>query len=138
MSEAKRPCPRCGKPWSAEAFSASAGYCRECATARAKLRRADPKVKARERERRAIYLRDLAMRIVQVHGPSYRDRCIAIEYRAQHGDRPHGLDVWLCDDRSTKMLNVIWSDAEAVVIISYQSGPWERALARVAATALAA
>jgi len=51
MSQAKRPCARCGQPWSVEAFSAKTGYCRECKTAKARLRRADPKVKARERER---------------------------------------------------------------------------------------
>ena len=48
----KRPCARCGKPWSVEAFSANpTSYCRECRKAKARLRRADPKVQARERER---------------------------------------------------------------------------------------
>lgn len=51
MSQAKRPCARCGKPWNAEAFSAKTGYCRECKTAKARLRRADPKIRARETER---------------------------------------------------------------------------------------
>jgi hypothetical protein len=51
MSNARRPCARCGKPWTAEAFPAKAGYCRECNTAMARIRRADPKVRARETER---------------------------------------------------------------------------------------
>lgn len=72
------------------------------------------------------------MMIVSAHRPSYRDGCIIIEYRAQVGDQPHGLDIWLRDDRTTKMLNVIWSDEDAVVN-SYRSGAWERALARAAA-----
>jgi hypothetical protein len=52
MSQAKRPCARCGKPWSVEAFRAvQTSYCRECVTAKARLRRADPKIRARETER---------------------------------------------------------------------------------------
>jgi hypothetical protein len=83
-------------------------------------------------DRHAIQLRDVAMRIVSAHRPSYRDACIVIEHRAACGDRPYGLDIWLRDDRTTKVLNVIWSDEDAVVI-SYRSGAWERALARAAA-----
>jgi hypothetical protein len=77
-------------------------------------------------------LRDAAMMIVSMHGPSYRDDFLVIEYRAQRGDAPHGLDIWQRDDRSTKMLSMFWSDADTVVI-SYRSGPWERALCRAAA-----
>jgi hypothetical protein len=84
-----------------------------------------------------MHLRDLAMMIVSAHGPSYRDNFLVIEYRAARGDQPHGLDVWQKDDRTTKVLCMFWSDADAVVI-SYRSGPWERALARAAAAAFAA
>src|SRR5260370_39525411 len=83
-------------------------------------------------DRHAIKLRDVAMRIVSAHRPSYRDDFLVIEYRAQVGDQPHGLDVWQLEDRGMKMLCMFWSDADAVVI-SYRSGPWERALYRAAA-----
>jgi hypothetical protein len=43
-------------------------------------------------------LRDLAMMIVSMHGPSYRDDFLVIEYRPQRGDAPHGLDIWQRDD----------------------------------------
>jgi hypothetical protein len=59
-----------------------------------------------------------------------------IEYRAQHGDQPNGLDIWLRDDRSTKVLNVIWHGDDAMVV-AYRSGPWEKALYRAAAAGVA-
>src|SRR5215212_12081218 len=61
-------------------------------------------------DRHAIRLRDVALAIVRANGPSYRDDVLLIEYRPQRGDRPHGLDIWRRDDRSTKVLSVIWSD----------------------------
>jgi hypothetical protein len=83
-------------------------------------------------DRHAIHLRDVAMRVVSMHGPSYSDGCIVVEHRAASGDRPNGLDIWLCDDRSTKVLNIIWHGDESMVV-SYRSGAWERALAKAAA-----
>jgi hypothetical protein len=56
---------------------------------------------SRDRDAHAIRLRDLAMMIVSMHGPSYRD---VIEYRPQRGDAPQGLDIWQRDDVGTKML----------------------------------
>ncbi|MGB6398376.1 MAG: hypothetical protein WBF73_22225, partial [Bradyrhizobium sp.] len=88
---------------------------------------------SRDRDAHAIRLRDLAMQVMHAHQTlSYRDDFLVIEFRPRVGDRPSGLDIWMRDDRSTKVLNVIWSDADAVVI-SYRSGPWERVLARAAA-----
>src|SRR5215212_12236638 len=83
-------------------------------------------------DRHAIRLRDVALAIVRANGPSYRGDVLLIEYRPQRGDRPHGLDIWRRDDRSTKVLSVIWSDDDAMVV-SYRSGPWERALHRAGA-----
>jgi hypothetical protein len=71
------------------------------------------------------------MGIVSMHGSSYSDACIIIEHRAACGDRPNGLDVWLRNDRSTKVLNIIWHCDEAMVV-SYRSGSWEKALHRAA------
>jgi hypothetical protein len=51
-----------------------------------------------------VTLRDIAMMIVSMHGPSYRDDFLVIEYRPQRGDAPHGLDIWQRDDVGTKML----------------------------------
>jgi hypothetical protein len=86
-------------------------------------------------DRHAIQLRDVAMRIVAMYGSSYSDGCIIIEHRAACGDRPNGLDIWLRDDRSTKVLNIIWHGDEAMVV-SYRSGPWERALALAASASV--
>lgn len=85
-------------------------------------------------ERHAITLRDLAMMIVRECGPSYRDDFLVIEYRAQQGEQPHGLDVWQRDDRTTKMLCMVWSDAD-IMVVSYRGGPWEKALTRAAVRA---
>ncbi len=83
-----------------------------------------------------MHLRDLAMQVMHAHQTlSFADDFLVIEFRPRVGDRPSGLDIWLRDDRTTKVLNVIWSDADTVVI-SYRSGPWERALARVASASV--
>jgi hypothetical protein len=87
-----------------------------------------------KQERHAFTLRDLAMMIVAAHGPSYRDDHLVIEYRARRVAAPHGLDIWQRDDRTTKTLCMVWSDDDAVVV-SYRSGPWEKALHRAAAQA---
>jgi hypothetical protein len=42
---------------------------------------------------------------------------------------PYGLDVW----RDGKKLNIEWSDAGQVVVVSYRAGDWERELERHAA-----
>jgi hypothetical protein len=42
---------------------------------------------------------------------------------------PYGLDVW----RGGKKLNIEWSDAGQVVVVSYKAGDWERELERHAA-----
>ncbi|MFZ2159331.1 MAG: hypothetical protein WAV72_24860 [Bradyrhizobium sp.] len=86
-------------------------------------------------DRHAKALRDLAMMIVAAHGPHYRDDHLVIEYRARSGDAPHGLDVWRRDDRTTKVLCMVWSDDADAFVVSYRSGPWERALHRAAAGA---
>lgn len=90
-----------------------------------------------DQDRAAIRLRDLAMMVVGAHRQSYCDDFILIDYRPQVGDRPHGLDIWQRDDRATKMLCVVWSGDDAMVV-SFRSGPWEKALARAAAASLAA
>src|SRR5947207_15310832 len=47
----KRPCAACGKAWSPETFPPKRkAYCTGCLTVRARVRRADPKVRARETE----------------------------------------------------------------------------------------
>jgi hypothetical protein len=85
-------------------------------------------------ERHATTLRDLAMMVVAAHGASYLDDHLVIEYRARHGEQPHGIDIWIRDDRTTKVLCVVWSGDDAMVV-SFRSGPWERALRRAAAGA---
>jgi hypothetical protein len=57
MSQAKRPCARCGKPWAVEAFYETIhGCCKQCHNARVKRRKAllrnDPDLKAKEQELR--------------------------------------------------------------------------------------
>jgi hypothetical protein len=89
-------------------------------------------------DRHALHLRDVAMQIVTAHQTlSYRDAFLCIEFRPRVADRPNGLDIWLCDDRSSKVLAVVWNDADTVVTV-YRSGPWERGLHRAAAAAFAA
>jgi hypothetical protein len=84
-------------------------------------------------DRHAMHLRDVAIQIVTAHQTlSYADDFICIEYRPRVGDRPSGLDIWLQHDLDRKVLAMIWSDIDTVVI-SYRSGAWERALARAAA-----
>lgn len=78
------------------------------------------------------------MQVMHAHQTmSYADDFLIIEYRPRVGDRPSGLDVWLRNNLDRKVLAVIWSERDAVVI-SYRSGPWEHALARAAAAAFAA
>ena len=82
-------------------------------------------------EKRALAMRYLAVIVANARGASYRDDHLRIEYRAASEDRPHGVDIWRSDDRTTKVLNVIWRGDDAVVV-SYRGGPWERALKRAA------
>jgi hypothetical protein len=80
-------------------------------------------------------LRDAALQVMHAHQTlSFADAFLCIEFRPRVGDRPSGLDIWLCDDRSSKLLAVIWSDEDAVVTV-YRSGSWEKALHRAAARA---
>jgi hypothetical protein len=84
-------------------------------------------------EQRALELRDLAVHLARAStGSSYLGDGLIIEYRAAIEDRPHGVDVWRADDRTMKVLNVIWRGDDAVVVV-YRGGPWERWLRRAAA-----
>jgi hypothetical protein len=46
---------------------------------------------------------------------------------------PYGMDVWRVMGDAAKVLNVVWSDHDAIVV-SYRGGPWEEYLARMAAS----
>jgi hypothetical protein len=82
----------------------------------------------RDRDGHAIRLRDLAMQVMHAHQTlSFADDFLVIEFRPRVGDRPSGLDIWLQHDLDHKVLAMIWGDADTIVI-SYRSGPWDRAL----------
>jgi hypothetical protein len=58
MLYARRPCDRCGEPWSGKAFyDGRPGICKECHKARVYRRRADPQVKAHDYERVKLRLK---------------------------------------------------------------------------------
>jgi len=87
-------------------------------------------------EQRALELRDLAVTVARAStGSSYVDDQLIIKFSAAIEDRPNGLDIWRADDRTMKVLCVIWRGDDAVVVV-YRGGPWERWLRRAAAAAV--
>ena len=55
----------------------------------------------------------------------------SIAFTPAKEERPNGLDVWQHRDRSTKVLDVIWTDGTMPLILTYRGGMWERLLQRL-------
>ena len=52
----------------------------------------------------------------------------SIAFTPAKEERPNGLDVWQHRDRSTKVLDVIWTDGTMPLILAYRGGIWEKLL----------
>ena len=52
----------------------------------------------------------------------------SIAFTPAKEERPNGLDVWQHRDRSTKVLDVIWTDGTMPLMLTYRGGPWEKLL----------
>lgn len=58
----------------------------------------------------------------------YQTEQLSIEFIPAKDERPNGLDVWHHGERSTKVLDVIWTDGTMPLILAYQAGTWEKLL----------
>lgn len=58
----------------------------------------------------------------------YQTEQISIAFIPAKDERPNGLDVWHHGDRSTKVLDVIWTDGTEPLILAYHAGTWEKLL----------
>ena len=53
---------------------------------------------------------------------------VSIAFTPAKEERPNGLDVWQHRDRSTKVLDVIWTDGTMPLILADRGGIWEKLL----------
>jgi hypothetical protein len=58
----------------------------------------------------------------------HQSELLSIAFTPAKDERPNGLDVWQHGDRSTKVLDVIWTDGTMPLILAYRGGTWEKLL----------
>jgi hypothetical protein len=81
----------------------------------------------------------LALGLVKANGIASQNRdgvemlihqteLFSIAFTPAKHERPNGLDVWRHGDRSTKVLDVIWTYGTIPLILAYRGGAWEKLL----------
>jgi hypothetical protein len=100
-------------------------------------KRKDQAIAARDRALAVLSAHGTMEKIARIPGGAFKNEFFQMflrtPFQSVHGTEknlPYGLDIWLL--QGGKVLNIEWSDAGAIEVISYKPGEWENELRRIA------